>query len=1239
MAGRRRRRRRSRAAQSATPEGGSHLGANGGEQGSSGQSRASATAEAQGHLGGNDGGVGAGKSDARPHAVATGEEEGRLGAKGREGARSAGPPRAVVVAAGDGGANDEGVGGMATAPKEEAAEDRVGGSAGLQRGVVTATHGGAKDEGGQPRTVAMAEEGEGHVGAHSGGRDGAGESNGDQALDSLKGGCFLTDAVLKWRVEDVMNPDIFREKVKKIPAEFGSPQQYQEIHSALLLEETRASIQFAMLQPAKVQSYRAISVSCTDTPYLFYIDIDLRSLDGCYHVAEDGDLFFLSSQPLKQMDISGCFAVAVEIGRDTCFQKSFRVLVSEKNPNFDTIMYASFLTNITKAINISKAITSVGRDPSGIVESVLRMEEKVKRKCSSCGECALEDSVDPTKFNDEQLNVVKSIVSKLQCPHVNAAEIVWGPPGTGKTQVAIAIIHSLLHWRSRTLVCIPRKEDIPRFFAQLKEVFPAFNLSKILVLNALNDMENCSSFAEASLEIRTQKLYCSIYVWKSWMKEMAFVLRMKPYCLDNCDHDDHTCSKSKLIVFRFESFREKVSALVLDLRQSSLNLISSLSAISLSEIDIVNINELLSNLSDFENLLLNDGVTSSDVQKAFGFASVSASNIEKDDIAKLLDSTRMSCLKLLDALVDTISIPQLEDRNELEEFCIQNSSIIICTPSCSFRLQDLKLKSIDILLVDDAAQIKESDLLIPLSIAPRHVVLLGDHLHVQAMVKSKVCEEAGYASSLFERLLGLSSDKIILSKQYVMHPFISQFVRQNFYGGNVEDGCTVESHAYNKQVDKTKLPSYGFFDITQVDELRVKGKDFVEYVVLVFLLQKLYKGLKNKNEKLKVGIVYLCSNRVGTAKDQLSSKYGSHKTIDLEVNFLDNLNESWYDVVILSTVFYHKAQLPDKISTALTRARLCLWIIGEGNDLCAAGDIWEKLVNNAVERRLFATLTSSVLSSVMKNLELNIQDKPTVVDSSLPENIMQKPGQEFTWKGRPHNRKDILAQVRDQKDARDTCTFQASLGAIESLNKFQCSCFNPPQAFTFDLCFDDLKTKYEQIIKGELTSEERKNRGKRRLETSLDIAKDEGIVGSDSADQSEKRERLFKIESYELVDAEEEGKAESLLEAGNIMIGTFRVSRNYFYLKPGETYKYDKSIPYIHAKSGLPGAHAVMVIGHGKQQPSPEEAKGTSGQSILLRHVHFQNSEGRRFGIDGFGRVFRCSLRGLYHVTLPTCSV
>jgi senataxin len=128
--------------------------------------------------------------------------------------------------------------------------------------------------------------------------------------------------------------------------------------------------------------------------------------------------------------------------------------------------------------------------------------------------------------------------------------------------------------------------------------------------------------------------------------------------------------------------------------------------------------------------------------------------------------------------------------------------------------------------------------------------------------------------------------------------------------------------------------------------------------------------------------------------------------------------------------------------------------------------------------------------------------------------------------------------------------------------------------------------------------------------------------------------RLFKIESYEKLDADAAEETESLVEAGNIMVGTFRVSRNYFYLKPGETYAYDASIPYIHPKSFLPASHAVMVIGHGKQPPTTT-AEGTSEAACWPRHVNFQNSYGRRFGVNGFGRLARRSLRQLYKITVP----
>ncbi|GJN37103.1 hypothetical protein PR202_gb26027 [Eleusine coracana subsp. coracana] len=79
-------------------------------------------------------------------------------------------------------------------------------------------------------------------------------------------------------------------------------------------------------------------------------------------------------------------------------------------------------------------------------------------------------------------------------------------------------------------------------------------------------------------------------------------------------------------------------------------------------------------------------------------------------------------------------------------------------------------------------------------------------------------------------------------------------------------------------------------------------------------------------------------------------------------------------------------------------------------------------------------------------------------------------------------------------------------------------------------------------------------------------------------------ERLFKIKSHERLNANRVEETESLLDHGDIMVGTFRVSRNYFRLKPGEPYIYDKNIPYTHPKSGLPASHAAMVIGMGSSR-------------------------------------------------------
>jgi hypothetical protein len=143
-------------------------------------------------------------------------------------------------------------------------------------------------------------------------------------------------------------------------------------------------------------------------------------------------------------------------------------------------------------------------------------------------------------------------------------------------------------------------------------------------------------------------------------------------------------------------------------------------------------------------------------------------------------------------------------------------------------------------------------------------------------------------------------------------------------------------------------------------------------------------------------------------------------------------------------------------------------------------------------------------------------------------------GYEFTWEGRPNNTMNILAPLRDQKAGMqychkiltyiykeiypsmllfliftplswitssnfihaDTCTFEAILGTVESLNRFKCSCLKPPQVFVWHLCLNDLKCRYEEIITTELASEESSKRGKLRLETGLDTIKEHGVIGS-----------------------------------------------------------------------------------------------------------------------------------------------
>lgn len=58
-------------------------------------------------------------------------------------------------------------------------------------------------------------------------------------------------------------------------------------------------------------------------------------------------------------------------------------------------------------------------------------------------------------LNDSQLKAVLACLHRSRCEHKFSVELIWGPPGTGKTKTVSVLLFTLLRIKCRTLVCTP----------------------------------------------------------------------------------------------------------------------------------------------------------------------------------------------------------------------------------------------------------------------------------------------------------------------------------------------------------------------------------------------------------------------------------------------------------------------------------------------------------------------------------------------------------------------------------------------------------------------------------------------------------------------------------------------------------------------------------------------------------------------------------------------------------------
>ncbi|KAL7192744.1 hypothetical protein ACSBR2_024545 [Camellia fascicularis] len=331
-----------------------------------------------------------------------------------------------------------------------------------------------------------------------------------------------------------------------------------------------------------------------------------------------------------------------------------------------------------------------------------------------------------------------------------------------------------------------------------------------------------------------------------------------------------------------------------------------------------------------------------------------------------LNSVKAECLQVLKFLCETFSVLNTTDKYVIRSFCLQNACLIFCTASSSAKLCTEEENPLELLVIDEAAQLKECESTIPLQLSGiRHAILVGDERQLPSMVQSKICQNVEFGRSLFERLVLLGHKKHLLSIQYRMHPSISMFPNREFYDNMISDGPNVKERIYERLfLQGSMYGSYSFINVSYGQEgfdNRHSTKNMVEVAVAADIVARLFKESKASKQKVRIGCISPYKAQVFALEQKFGKTYNTDANSDFSVSVrsVDGFQGGEEDVIIVSTVrcngrgsvgFLSNRQ---RANVALTRARHCLWILGNGATLINSGSVWKKLVVDAKARGCF----------------------------------------------------------------------------------------------------------------------------------------------------------------------------------------------------------------------------------------------------------------------------------------------
>ncbi|OHT09337.1 nonsense-mediated mRNA decay protein [Tritrichomonas foetus] len=300
-------------------------------------------------------------------------------------------------------------------------------------------------------------------------------------------------------------------------------------------------------------------------------------------------------------------------------------------------------------------------------------------------------------------------------------------------------------------------------------------------------------------------------------------------------------------------------------------------------------------------------------------------------------------------------------RRKQEIRIIKSANIVIATTVTSGgkRFDNCIFEKV---IVDEANQLVDTELLIPLMHGCQQLTLYGDYLQIGPFVSSTKSKKNHFGISLVERLPTdqLGYKPIMLLTQYRMHPVLSEFPSCCFYNNKLKNGISEQDRVCHKGIySMLPVKNYPicFFDIKTPESSTADGRSFLNCGEAAIIGETIMLLKKHGVKAEQIAVITFYNGMIELIKDTIAavSNIDSQYCDKIRVDTVDAFEGSDIDYVILVTVRSNARKsigfLSDRgrLNVALTRAKHALFIFGNAENL-ENDETWKQYVEYCREK-------------------------------------------------------------------------------------------------------------------------------------------------------------------------------------------------------------------------------------------------------------------------------------------------